>query len=258
MEIEISCASYRNYVQQWGDKTYKIELNRDFHDNDGDDVACNWDLIPEHSETYTTVKTYENRVMASNSVFKADKVDSIDKKQFKLYEYPECKDAQQAIVLGRQASFAEEKYLRYINGYYGSKKQFKLFVCVWDDMSETAAERQHSYWENLNKNEFLVCLGTNKSNEIKWVKCYSWMDRPTLGVATEQYFRDNRKLDILKFAKWLPKQIETLWSRKRFRDFKYLKVEITYSQYTAMFIVVVLLSLIQAFIIYKTLKKTDR
>lgn len=244
-ETEISRENYYYWCQVWGNKLYNIELNRDSYTNDGDDRACNWDMIPEHSETLITEHTYENRVIASHSVFKPDHVDSNDVKEYKLYEYPKCYGKQQ-IILGLNTKPVEQKLLEYINGYYGSKKQFKLFVTCWFNQSEIAAERQHSYWDNLNKNELLICIGLNKDTTVSWCKAYSWMDKPSMGVAVEQYFRDNPKINFYSFAKWLPSNIENHWSRKHFRDFKYIKIEITQGQYTAMFVVVLILCIIQA------------
>lgn len=248
-ERDITKSTYDYWVNLWGGKKYKIELNRDYHKNDGDDIACDWDLLPEHSESLITEHTYENRVQATNNVFKADFVDSIDRVQYKLFDYPDSGDK---IVLG--SVIVDQPTLRlfkYINGYYGSKKQFKLFICCFRNMSEIAAERQHSYWGNLNKNEFLVCIGLDGANQVQWCKSYSWMDKPVLSVKVEQWFRDHKSLNLNAFSKWLPKNIEEYWSRKHFKDFNYIQVEITQSQYTTLFIVCIFICLLQAFITFK-------
>lgn len=248
-ENNISQSDYSYWCVLWGNKKHKIELNRDFHSNDGDDMACDWDLRAISSETMITEHTYENRVQASNSVFKADNVDSADISQYKLFEYPACKSGKQKIVLGPVLIDKEtDKLLEYINGYYGSKKQFKLIVCLWRNQSEITAERQHSYWGNLNKNEFLVCIGVDGANQIQWCKSYSWMDKPVLSVKIEQWFRDNKSLNLKAFAKWLPANIEEYWQRKHFKDFNYIQIEVTQSQYNSIFIVVFILCVIQAII----------
>ncbi len=247
-ESNISRSDYYYWSTFWGSKFYKVELNRDYHDNDGDDMACDWDLRPESSQSLITEHTYTNKVQASNSVFKADRVDSTDIAQYHLFEYPKPESGSQKIVLGPVlVDKPTAKLLEYINGYYGSKKQFKLFVCVWRNQSEITAERQHSYWENLNKNEFLVCLGVDGANQVQWCKSYSWMDKPALSVKVEQWFRENKSLSLSRFATWLPANITEYWSRKHFRDFEYLQIEVTQSQYTSMFIVVMILCIVQVF-----------
>ncbi len=251
-EYHISPTEYIFLAERWGNKFYKVELNRDYHSNDGDDKACDWDLRPESSENLITEHTYENKVQASNSVFKADRVDSTDIKEYRLYEYPKCVNGKQSVVLGPvKVDEATKKLLEYINGYYGSKKQFKLLICLWRNQSEITAERQHNYWENLNKNELLVCIGVDNANQVQWCKSYSWMDRPLLTVKVDQWFKDNRSLSLSRFSRWLPRNIEEYWQRKHFRDFNYLKIEITQSQYTVIFIVVLILCLIQALLTKK-------
>jgi hypothetical protein len=247
-EETISKSKYEQWCKLWGNNRYKRELNRDYHSNDGDDMACNWNSLPQTSETIITEHSYENRIIASNSVFSPDKVDSFDFKKYRLFEYPKCIDGRQKIVLGYPIFSKTDTLLRYINGYYGSRKEFKLFATVWYNQSELAAERQHSYWGNLNKNEFLLCLGLKPDGTVEWCKTYSWMDRPTLSVRVEQYFKDNPKIDLTKFAQWLPSAIETYWSRKHFREFKYLKVEITQSQYTIIFGVCLVLCIFQTIV----------
>ena len=248
-ESHISKSDYIYWCTLWANKFYKVELNRDYHSNDGDDVACDWDLRPESSQSLITEHTYVNKVQASNSVFKADKVDSTDVAQYHLFEYPKVTSASQPIILGSvKLDQGTNKLLEYINGYYGSKKQFKLIICAWRNQSEVTAERQHSYWENLNKNEFLVCLGLDNSNQIQWVKSYSWMDKPLLSVKVDQWFNEHRSLNLHRFASWLPSNIEEFWQRKHFKDFDYLQIEITQSQYTVIFIVVFIFCIIQALV----------
>lgn len=253
-EYNISASEYYKYASKWGNEFYKEELNRDYHSNDGDDKVCDWNNDPLTSEAIITEHTYENRIQASHSIFKAEKIDTSEVKSYKLFEYPECINGKQNCLLGLKGSKETNKLLEYINGYYGSRKQFKLFICCWENQSEITAEKQHSYWDNLNKNEFLVCLGLDKNKNITWCKTYSWMDKPTLSVKTERYFKNNNKLNLKEFLNWLPNKIENNWSRKQFKDFKYIKVDITLSQYLIIFFIVVVLSIIKFIIISSYLK----
>lgn len=246
----INRLDYENYRKIWN-KEFKTELNRKIHDNDGDMFTITWNNKPITSTVLITEHFYENRLLASHSVFKADKVDSIDVKQYKLFKYPKVLGTNQQVVLGINIPDTTKKLFDYINGYYGSKKQFKLFVCCYFNQPELAAERQHSYWENLNKNEFLVCIGLNKDSSIQWVKSYSWMDNNTLSIKTESFIKEKSKLDLNRLAKWLPVAIDKYWDRKHFKDFDYIDIDIDNSHYTIMFIVTVLISVIQFIVIYK-------
>jgi hypothetical protein len=242
-EHNITRYQYYYYCSEWGNNLYKVELHRDYHSNDGDDMACDWNHKPETSDYLITQHTYENKVQASNSVFKAEKIDTMEIKQYKLFNYdPSGEKIIYGSVLVDKGTL---KLYHHINGYYGSKKQFKLYMCFYRNQSETTAERQHSYWENLNKNEFLVCIGLDNTNHIQWCKTYSWMDKPYLSTEVEHYFINNNTLDLKKFAQWLPSNIEKYWSRKHFRDFNYIQVEITSKQYFTIFIVVLVITIVQ-------------
>lgn len=67
------------------------------------------------------------------------------------------------------------------------------------------------------------------------------MDKPDLEVRVEGWFNDdknNKPIELNKFADWMPKQIEQHWQRKRFRDFEYLDVEISGTQMMWILIIV--------------------
>lgn len=257
-EDNISRSQYIYWSTLWKSKLYKIELNRsNVHDNDGDDMAGNWDGRSETSENLITEHEYVNKVQASNSVFKADVVDSTDVAQYHLYEYPVCQVGRQEVILGAiKTDKLTDKLFEHINGYYGSRKQFKLIICLYRDQLEVTAERQYSYWQNLNKNEFLVCLGLDKANQVQWCKTYSWMDKPLLSIEVESWFRSNRSLNLNKFVKWLPENIEKYWQRKHFRDFNYLQIEITQSHYTIIGFIIFLFCIIQTIVTKNIIKES--
>ena len=77
------------------------------------------------------------------------------------------------------------------------------------------------------------------SNKLLWVDAFSWMDEPKLEVKTEQFIRDLDTLNIVKTSDYLYKEIPTSWKRKEFKDFDYLSIELTETQfYVTLFIVI--------------------
>ena len=77
------------------------------------------------------------------------------KKTWKLHDYPKLSGNYQQIVLGKGVDYETDRKLQYINGYYGSKKQFRMYMCFFTNQSVEAAFKQRSYWQGCNKNEFL-------------------------------------------------------------------------------------------------------
>ena len=57
--------------------------------------------------------------------------------------------------------------------------------------------------------------------------------KPTLEVKTEAWFREHKTLDMMAYLSWL-KENYTLWKRKEFADFNYIRVNLTLTQQLVM------------------------
>ena len=91
------------------------------------------------------------------------------------------------------------------------------------------AYAQQDYFENGNKNDFIITLGTDSKNNIMWCYPFSWSESEKLKIDIRDYFLDLGKLDD-DFYKKIPdiaKMIEDQYVRKQFADFNYLTVEIS-------------------------------
>ena len=91
------------------------------------------------------------------------------------------------------------------------------------------AYAQQDYFENGNKNDFIITFGTDDKNNITWCYPFSWSEVERLKIDVRDYFLDLGKLDN-NFYKKIPdiaKMIEDQYVRKQFADFSYLTVEIS-------------------------------
>jgi len=229
-EFDISRSQYEVLKNRFSTKEYFTELNRDYHTIDGDMYSVDWDKDPLKSSTVTEEGYYENKICASHSIFKFQNITDKDKKRWKLYDYPLVSGGHQSVVLGKKVSGYTERKLQYINGYYGPHKQFRIFILFFTDQSFEAAQKQKSYWEGGNKNEFVVCIGIDSKGAYQWCDAFSWMDKPKLEVAVEDYFNSTKDVSLSNFSDWMPSQIQSSWKRKNFEDFKYLQIELTETQ----------------------------
>lgn len=229
-EYSISHSEYLALKKLFNTRDQFVELNRDYHTIDGDEYLTPWAGEPERSSTIVKEGSYTNKIRASHSVFKFENVTEEEKIKWKLYDYPSVSDYQQKVVLGKKLSATTERKLQYLNGYYGPKKQFKMFILFFKNQSHSVVRKQRSYWEGGNKNEFVVCIGTDKNGKFQWVDAFSWMSKPSLEVEVEDYISKNKDMSLKDFADWMPKQIETKWYRRDFKDFEYLQVELTETQ----------------------------
>lgn len=240
-EYEISKPHFLELQARFATKPYFVDMHRDYHNIDGDAYYTDWNKVPETADIVSTEHSYKNKVQASKSIFKFDVIDEKTKKTWGLYDYPKLSGLYQSMVLGHGVDYLTDRKLQYLNGYYGVNKQFRMYILFFKDQSIEAAFKQRSYWEGGNKNEFIVCIGTNKLGQYKWNKCFSWMDKPDLEVRVQDWLNDeknNHSLDLSKFADWMPKQIEQHWQRKHFKDFEYLNVEISQFQLMWIFIII--------------------
>lgn len=240
-EYSISKQQFLELQKQFGTQPYFVDMHRNYHTIDGDAYYTDWNKKPETCDIVTTEHSYVNKVQASKSIFKFDVIDEKTKKTCQLYDYPNILYTYQPMVLGHGVDYLTDRKLQYLNGYYGTNKQFRMYMCFYKNQSVEAAFKQRSYWEGGNKNEFVVCIGTDDLGRYQWCKCFSWMDKPDLEVRVQDWFNDeknNHKIDLNKFAEWMPKQIEQHWQRKHFKDFNYLEVEITPTQLTWILIII--------------------
>lgn len=214
------------------------DMHRKYYRIDGDAQDYYYDGTPQHVRALVWKNSYQNKILASHSIFKFEDIDDDDADSLGLFRYPDVNDNDQAVILGFKAGKEVHKQYKYINSIYGARKQFRIYVLVFRDKPLEISEKQKSYWQGGNKNEFVLCLGYNtKKGTIDWCNPFSWCDKPELEVATKRYFREHPRMDLSQYPSWLHKNIN-LWKRKQFSDFDYIKNELTKGQSIALFIII--------------------
>jgi hypothetical protein len=220
------------------------DMHRDYYKIDGDAQDYFYDGKPEHVRAYVWTNTYTNKVLASHSIFKFEDISDEEADSLGLFRYPDIRVHDQDVVLGFQPGIVTHKYFKYINSVYGAKKQFRIYVLVFRDKPLEISEKQKSYWQGGNKNEFVLCLGYNtKKGTIDWCNPFSWCDKPELEVATKRYFREHPRMDLSKYPKWLESHLH-LWKRKEFKDFDYIENELTKGQGIALLIIILIMDIV--------------
>lgn len=219
------------------------DMHRNYYRIDGDAQDYFYDGTVQHIRPLVWSETYRNKILASHSIFKFEEIDDDDADSLGLFRYPEVNDNDQAVILGFKAGKEVHKQYKYINSIYGAKKQFRIYVLVFRDKPLEISEKQKSYWQGGNKNEFVLCLGYNtKKGTIDWCNPFSWCDKPELEVATKRYFRDHPKMDLSEYPQWLENHLH-LWKRKEFKDFDYIENELTKGQSIALLIIILILDI---------------
>ena len=227
------------------------DMHRHYYTKDGDAQDYFWNGTALDMRSLAWKEQYINKVIGSSSVMKFDKIEPEQAKEMGLYDYPAVNSYDQNTIVGCYSpSKRELKQIKYVNSIYGRKKQFRVFILVWDNNKTISiSEEQRSYWQGGNKNEFVVCLGyDNTKDSVTWCNAFSWCDDPKLEVATKRYFLDNPRMDLSGYAIWLENHID-LWQRKEFKDFDYLSIPLTSGQQMALLFITLFFNVLVAILL---------
>ncbi|MGN0214108.1 MAG: hypothetical protein ACI4AH_04785 [Muribaculaceae bacterium] len=224
-EIKITGYDINGGVRNGQEYYYNDVLTRE---NGNPNPIFNQELV-KHTFSVTEPHTYINKVQNSNSIFRFETITDDKAQQLGLHPYPAIEHLDQSPVLGKSVDNDTMEIVKIFNAYYGSQRQIRLFVHLFDASQgiETAVKQQ-AFWRGGNKNEFSVCLGLD-GNTVKWCYTFSWMDEPTLGRKTEDYFHQHPELDLRAYVLWLAENID-LWKRKEFADFRNLRIQLSHTQ----------------------------
>jgi hypothetical protein len=220
---EITRDYYVQLTKKWKNKHHKNVIHaRQTSRGDG---GINWTIWDKQRETMvvlTTTHTYENRIQASHSVFKFPAV----KDASGLFEYPEIVDETNVpSILGVSPDDPANRFLCVRNAELGNRKQIRIWILVYHDKSIQYAIDQESMWQGGNKNEMVVCIGTNATQDTKWCYVFSWTEQERLKVDVKNYITSQQKTDLMQIAKYVSDESEKRFTRKQFKDFSYLTVD---------------------------------
>lgn len=247
---------FNRIKNKWKTPMVFVDMKRNFHTKDGDAQDYYWNNKEITAETYSVPHLYDNKIRASHSVFNFKHISSNEAKDLGLHDYPPIIHNQQNPIIGmKDVSNRAILKLRYINAIYGKDKQFRTFLLVYYNKSASISELQKAYWHGGNKNELVMCVGVDSlTNEVKWAKGFSWCDDVKMQTELASYLINQTKFDPLKYGEWIQHNID-LWKRKEFKDFEYLEVELSSTQYLWIFIIILMYNVgISFFIVLNNFK----
>lgn len=231
-------------VRRFGTKMIFVDMHRRYYTDDGDAQEYRWNGSEKTAWPVTHSHKYKNKLQNSRSIFNFEEIDEEYADSIGLYDYPPIEMYDQSPILSHTIKLPknQEDALRYTNGFYGKKHQFRVFVLLFEDKDIEISEKQRSYWKGGNKNELIVCLGV-KDNKVDWCNAFSWCDVPTIDVKTETYFAQNDTLDLKAYSDLLRESLDNgEWVRKNFEDFSYLKPELSLTQQIWILVISILLN----------------
>lgn len=241
--------------RKFGTREIFVDMHRDYYRIDGDAQEYHWNGTEETAWTVTHEHKYKNKIQNSNSIFNFTDISKKEADSLGLYHYPlinyDVDYDQIPVLTSREIPKEHIEALRFTNGFYGKKHQFRLYVLIFENASSEISELQRSYWKGGNKNELVVCLGMNGA-KVEWCNAFSWCDVPTLDVKTETFFVENGYLDLIGYSNLVRESLQNgEWNRKKFDDFDYIKVELTFVQEIVTLIISLILNVVLAIVFIK-------
>ena len=247
--------------RKFGTREIFVDMHRNYHRIDGDAQEYHWNGTEKTAWTVTHERTYKNKIQNSNSIFNFTDISKKEADSLGLYHYPlinyDVDYDQIPVLTSREIPKEHIDALKFTNGFYGKKHQFRLYILIFENASSEISELQRSYWKGGNKNELVVCLGMN-GDKVEWCNAFSWCDVPTLDVKTETFFVENGYLDLIGYSKLVRESLQNgEWSRKEFDDFDYIKVELTFVQEIVTLIISLILNVVLAIVFIKNSKRNS-
>lgn len=250
----ISQAYYNQLKSRWKSKETFVDLHRRYHSIDGDKYVICWDWKEASVELTTTEHSYENRVQASHTIMNYEKVDTSDVRKYKLFEYPKINGFNQDGILGIGGVnyIPGLKHINYLNGLLGKDKKLRCYVLLFKNQPEKVGFLQERYWKGGNKNEFIICIGLDKNDNIVWNHNFSWTKAEEPKIEIRNYILENKigkKLDMLDISNFIFKTLQGEYKYRSFEEFSYLTIEPSNTQITWCFIIVFIINCLMGWVI---------
>lgn len=239
----ISHEKYNRLVNQFGTGKQFVELNRNYHTDDGDMYKTIWGQQRETLEPVATTETYENRPKASHTIFHFQELDSFEIKTYKPFEYPEIFDQyRQNTLMGLDDKDAQHR-LQVVNSLFGASKKVRAFLLVFKNQPREAGLVQERYWQGGNMNEIVVCVGVDDSNNIKWGHVFSWTESTGVKIKIKHEIESETIFDVNKVIDTIEDEVKFEWKIKDFHDFDYINIEPTIGQIIFIYITTLIINL---------------
>lgn len=193
---------------------------------------------PKNWVPITESHSYTNKVQASNSIFKFEKIDKKQASEMGLLDYPAIYSHDAPCVLSNDILVpkAVDELFRKFNARYAPEYQMRLYILLFDSSKGISiSEHQRAYWQGGNKNEFVVCIGMKSNVEIEWARAFSWADEQSKEVKTSEWLMKHSNIDWEKFYSWLRWNLMD-WKRKEFKDFDYISISLPLWQILIIFL----------------------
>lgn len=213
------------------DEPRRIEMFRNYDTINGNAWQYSWNGDAYRMIPLTFKHRYFNPLKYSNSIFKGIKINDNTVSKYELVRYPEMANPlYQHCVVGKQDYSSWDTIVQRLNAQLGSQYQFRMFIIVFDGNKtsmEPTFQMQKAYWNQGNKNEFVLCIGVDpETNKLIWHNSFSWCKEPRLEAEVRNFLSSKQYFNCSELTSFIEDKVPTCWKRREFSEFKYLDTQL--------------------------------
>lgn len=235
-------------------------------DGRGDMFYVKWSGKFEETEAVTWTKTYENRIQSSHSVFNYEEVDEETAKTLYQLPKPDSNHNIQSILgvngpITNQANKSLMAWNSLIGPRPGPDSKYKqagrIWLLVFKNRPQQDAILQERMLKGGNKNEFIICVGTDNEFKIKWSYIISWTKNERLKIDVRDFINNqiDEKLNLQKIIDFSGRACYNGFQRREFEEFSYLENEPSTLVLIFTFLVIIILT--TALSVYVVVNEAD-
>lgn len=244
--MQISASEFEGLCNRFGNKTFR-EMHRHYHTIDGDEYHTVWGGNEASLQPIATHHTYENRVQATHGVIDFPEVTKKEAKEKGLYDFPQLTSyLYDPAILGSCAGSLEaDAYLQIQNGKLGRRKQVRFWLLIFHNKPREVGFDQESYWVGGNKNEVVVTVGLDSSNQVMWCHPFCWSpdgntSNDVMKINIRNHVEAQKDFKPLEAAQFIVAEATEKFERKHFKEFSYLTVDTPTWAYWVIYIMTIL------------------
>lgn len=220
----ITVDQFEYIARTYGNKKF-IELNRDYHNTDGDSYESyrnsNDYFIPIWFEY-----NYVNPILSKKSLLNQETSKSLENKL--LFTYPNSENPFiQYCILANNVTVtdSEQWHLERINSRLEYNYKGRVYLLLWRNQPISISYEQENKWNGGNYNEVVVCASVDDEMNIQWCRPFS-LSGKTQCSKIKQAFVDMGKLNIYSAIDVIEKNMDG-FTPKNMDDYSYIKPEMS-------------------------------
>lgn len=225
-ELGISESKYAELKSKLGSTEKFEDLHRPHYTNDGNLYFVNFSGRNENIVSVTSEFSYKNKIQSSKSIHNYE---TVDKYKYELIDYPEIDPFNTPSILGyKSAEYGlANNNLALHNAILGPEKWVRIWFICFKNKPIDAGIEQEAYWVGGNDNEFVVCIGLDENDSVKWCHVFSWTKKQQLKIDVRNYIVSQKKFDLPLIVDFTALLVKSDYEWRDFSEFDYISVPVT-------------------------------